>query len=239
MDRMLVVVFDNETKAYEGKKALLALDAEGSVGVYAYAVISKQGDGKVTVKKEDDPGPVGTLLGGSVAALIGLLGGPVAAAVAGAAGAYAGFGFDVDSARIGGDFVQDVGKLLTPKRSALVAEIDEDWTTPVDTGMEAIGGTVIRRALAEVTDTVNREDVAAMKADVAQLKAELAQAHADRKAKLQSMINDLDSKIQFKVQKGKEKRDAAEQQAHAKAQVLKKKAATAGRAIKDLANTPI
>lgn len=34
MDRMLVVVFDNETKAYEGKKALLQLDNEGSISVY-------------------------------------------------------------------------------------------------------------------------------------------------------------------------------------------------------------
>ena len=31
MDRMLVVVFDNESKAYEGKKALLQLDGEGSI----------------------------------------------------------------------------------------------------------------------------------------------------------------------------------------------------------------
>jgi len=30
---MLVVVFDNEAKAYEGKRALLQLDAEGSISV--------------------------------------------------------------------------------------------------------------------------------------------------------------------------------------------------------------
>ena len=35
MDRMLVVVFNNETKAYEGERALLQLDAEGSISVYA------------------------------------------------------------------------------------------------------------------------------------------------------------------------------------------------------------
>jgi hypothetical protein len=35
MDRMLVVVFDNESKAYEGKQALLQLDNEGSISVYA------------------------------------------------------------------------------------------------------------------------------------------------------------------------------------------------------------
>ena len=239
MDRMLVVVFDNEGKAYEGKKALIALDNEGSISLYAHAVIAKQANGTVSVKQGDDPGPIGTVLATTVGAVVGLLGGPAAAVVGATAGASLGSAFDVNNLRIGEDFIQDVEKVLTPNRFALIAEVDEDWTTPVDTRMEAIGGTVFRRALAEVTDTVNREEVAAMKADVAQLKAELAQARADRKAKLQSMINELDSKIQIGVQKGKERRDAAEQQAHAKAQVLKKRAAAAGKAVKDLAKTPV
>ena len=33
MDRMLVVVFGNETNAYASKKALLQLDDEGSIGL--------------------------------------------------------------------------------------------------------------------------------------------------------------------------------------------------------------
>ena len=46
MDRVLVVVFDNDAKAYEGRKALLRLDAEGSIGLYAYAVVMKDANGK-------------------------------------------------------------------------------------------------------------------------------------------------------------------------------------------------
>ena len=62
--------------------------------------------------------------------------------------------------------------------------------------METIGGTVFRRALSDVEDTVDDEDIAAIKADLAQMKAEHAQARADRKAKLQEKINQLDSKLQ-------------------------------------------
>jgi len=58
MDRMLVVVFDSEGKAYEGKKALLQLDGEGSISVYAYAVLAKHADGTATVKQGDDSGPI-------------------------------------------------------------------------------------------------------------------------------------------------------------------------------------
>jgi hypothetical protein len=78
-----------------------------------------------------------------------------------------------------------MSEVLLPNRFALIAEVEEDWTTPVDTGMEAIGGTVFRRALSDIEDTVDDEDVAAIRADIAQLKAEHAQARADRKAQLQ------------------------------------------------------
>jgi hypothetical protein len=139
----------------------------------------------------------------------------------------AGAGADFDNARIGEDFLEDVTKALTPTKVAVVAEIEEDWTTPVDTRMEAIGGTVFRRALSEVRQTVDSEEIAAMKADLAQIRAEHAKAHADQKAKLQEKINHLDSKIQAQLEKAKERRKAAEQQAQAKIQVLKARAAEA------------
>src|SRR5215813_5095485 len=157
MDRMLVVVFDNESKAYEGKKALQQLDNEGSISVYAYAVLAKRADGTVTVKDDDDLGPLGTLLGTSVGSLIGLLGGPAGLAIGATAGAAGGGVFDLHNLRIGEDYIDDVSKALLPNRFAVVAQADEEWTTPVDTRMEALGGIVFRRALSNVTDTVNQE----------------------------------------------------------------------------------
>ena len=225
IDRMLVVVFDTESKAYEGKKALLQLENEGSIGVYAYAVVAKNADGTATVRQGDDPGPLGTLLGTSLGSLIGLLGGPVGLAIGASVGLVAGSAADLNNARVGGDFIDDVTKVLLPNRVAVVAEIQEDWTTPVDIRMEAIGGTVFRRALSDVKDTVDDEEIAAMKADFAQMKAEHAKARADRKAKLQEKINHLDSQIQTRLERAKERRQAAEQQAKAKVEVLKAKAA--------------
>jgi uncharacterized membrane protein len=225
MDRMLVVVFDTENKAYEGKKALMQLEYEGSIVVYAHAVVAKNADGTTTVKQSDDPGPLGTLLGTALGSLIGLLGGPVGLAIGATAGLAVGGTVDLDNARVGDDFIDDVTKVLLPNKFALVAEIQEDWTTPVDTRMEAIGGRVFRRALSEVKHTVDDEETAAMKADLAQMKAEHAKASADRKAKLQEKINQLDSKIQARLEKAKERRQAAEQQAKAKVEILKAKAA--------------
>ncbi len=222
MDRMLVVVFDNETKAYEGEKALLQLDAEGSITVYAHVVVAKQADGTVTVKVGHGAGPVGTLVGTALGSIIGLLGGPAGVAIGAVSGFVAGGLADLNNVRVGQDFIDDVNKQLVPNKVALVAEIKEDWTTPVDTRMEPIGGIVFRRALSEVKHTIHEENVAAMKADLVQMKAEFAKAREDReKARLQKKINQLDSKIQTELQKAKERREAAERQDQAKIQILK------------------
>ena len=227
MDRMLVVVFDSESNALEGKRALSQLDSDGSIGLWAYAIVTKNADGTSTVRQDDDAGPLGTVVGTSLGSLLGLLFGPAGLAIGATAGLAGGATADLAHAGVGEDFIDDVSSTLSPKKVALVAEIDEDWTFPVDNRMEAIGGLVFRRARSDVRHQVHEENVASMKADMAQFKAEHAQAHADRKAKLQEKINQLDSKIQAQLEKAKEKRQASEREAQARAQILKSKAATA------------
>ncbi|HVO52489.1 MAG TPA: DUF1269 domain-containing protein [Thermoanaerobaculia bacterium] len=239
MERMLVVVFDNEKKAYEGDSALKQLEREGLVTIYAQAVIVKHADGTVSVKQVDDQGPLGSLAGTAVGGLIGLLGGPVGAAIGAGSGLALGALFDVDNARIGEDFLEDVSKSLTPNKVAVVAEVDEEWTTPVDTRMEALGGTVLRRALWDVQKTVRDEEIAAMKADLKHLKAEISQAHADRKAKLQKKIDQLQAKVDAKIVKATQRQDAFEARQKAKHEILKKNAAAARRALKELAHTAV
>jgi len=227
MNRMLVVVFTEATKAFAGRDALKSLDHEDSITLYAYAIVTKNANGTSIVNEEHDPAGLGTLLGTSLGSLIGLLGGPTGAAIGAAAGSLAGVTADLDNARIGGDFVDDIMKQLTPGTIGLLAEIDEDWTPWVDLRMEELGGVVYRRALSEVKHTIHEENVNAMKADLAQMKAELAKAQADRKAKLLEKINQLDSKIQAQLQKAKDRREAAERQEQAKVQLLRAKAAAA------------
>ncbi len=226
MDRMLVVVFENDKRAYEGREVLLQLDAEGSISVYAYAVLKKNADGTSTMMQGDDSGPIKTAVGASLGGLIGMLGGPVGMALGASAGVMAGGFGDLNDARIGDDFIEDVTRKLTPGKFAVVAEIEEEWTAPVDSRMEVIGGTVYRRALSDVVDTIRDEHIAAMKADLSQLKAEMAEAHAERKTNLREKINQLDSKIQGQLQKAKQRREIAERQTQAKVQFLKSKAET-------------
>ena len=131
---------------------------------------------------------------------------------------------DLHYLSLGDDFIEDVSKELLPDRCAVIGAIDEEWTTPLDERMEALGGIVFRRALADVKSAIHQEHTAALKADIAQMKAENAKARAGRKAKLQENINRLEARLQAHLEKGKEKRDAAQRQAKAKVAVMEAKA---------------
>lgn len=226
MDRILAVVFNTESQACAAQKALRELEKEGSIVVYADALLAKNSDGTTTVKRTHDPGPLGMVLGTTLGTVIGLLGGLRSIAIGSAVGFISGTIADLNNVRVGADFIDDVSKELRPNRFAVVAEIQEDWTTPVDARMETLGGFVFRRALSDVKRAADDEDIAALKADLAQLKAEHAEARVDREAKLYEKINQLESKIQARLQKAKERRETAEQQARAKVELLKARAAT-------------
>jgi len=225
MDRLLVVVFDAESKAYEAKKALHQLDREDVITVFNQAVVARNAEGAASVRPSDELPALRTITGTVLGALIGLLGGPLGVSVGGAVGLAAGATVDASNARICDDFVEEVREKLTPEKFALVAEIEETATEPVDKRMEALGGTVYRRALKEVKHAYHDDDVAAMRADRAQLKAEHAKAQTDRKVKLQEKINELDSKIEARLERSKQRRQAAEVQEKARVEFLKARAA--------------
>jgi uncharacterized membrane protein len=232
MERMLVAVFDNGSKAYDGLRALHELDADGSIAVYATAVVAKGTDGLGGVKKRGDPGFPGTVTGTAVGALIGLLGGPAGMAVGAAGGTLIGAAVDFENARVGSDFVAEIANALVPGRAAVIAEIDEEWTTPVDTRIQALGGQIFRRSLWEVTDAENERDNAAIKADIAQLKSEHAEASAERKAKLQAKIDALNAKLKDNSDKVKARHEVIRRELRAKLEGLKTKAAQAKQDIK-------
>jgi hypothetical protein len=163
----------------------------------------------------------------SFGALIGALFGPAGLLLGSAAGLGGGAAVDFTNLGVGQDFLDDVAKTLTPGKVALVAEVDEEWTAPVDSSMEALGGVVLRRSLSDVQKQVREENIASMKADVAQYKAEMAQAQADRKTKLQEKVSQLESRIQAQMQKLQERGIISDKKAQARAKLMEAKAAVA------------
>ena len=226
-NKMMVVVFDNEKNAYEGAKALQDLHADGSITLYASAVIAKDAGGKVIVKQVADQGPMGTGLGLVTGTLIGLLGGPVGVAVGAGVGTFGGMLADFEKVGVGEDFLEEVAQQLKPGKVAVVAEVQEEWVMPLDTLMEAAGGVVIRRMRWEVLDSQIERDAAALKAEIADLKAERALARQESKAKLEAKINAAKARLQETRDRAKAAAEATEKEMEAKVKALKEQVARA------------
>ena len=227
MEKMLVIVFDNQAKAHEGLRALNQLDGEGSIAIYCEAVINKNADGTVALNETDGDFPIRTVSGTAIGSLIGLLGGPAGMALGMLAGTMAGGFADLLLAGIDTDFLDEVSKQLIPSKYAVVAHISEEWVTPIDTRMEALGGFVYRTARKSFQDEQRARDIAEIHAEMDQLKAEHARAHADRKAKLQAKIDGLNARLQKKLQQSQKRSEQLKAESEAKVQVLQTKSAKA------------
>jgi uncharacterized membrane protein len=225
--KMLAVVFNDEKSAYEGARALSDLNREGSIDVFAAAVVQKDAQGWVAPKKVQSDFPIQTFAGTALGALVGLLGGPAGVAVGSAAGVVTGLLGDMYTSNVDEEFVTEVSNTLTPGKWAVVAEIDEDWVTPVDTRMEALGGVVHRTVKSAFEHDQWSQAAADARTELDQLKAEEKDARADRKAKLQAQIARLSQRVDAKLDRAKARSRQATEEFQAKAAALQKRVDTA------------
>lgn len=244
MSKYVVVVFPNESAAYEGVGALEALHADDSLSLYAYSVIAKDADGNVSVKKEQDEGPVGLALGMLTGALLGAIVGPAgvaAGAAAGAASSAAAAGMlvgatsggllgslvDLNNVDVGLDFLELVGNRMDAGTAAVVSEVDEYWTAPLDTRMEALGGEVFRRARGDFEDEQFVQEVQAWNDELDALDAEMQASSDEMKAKLKAKKDEIRKKLEDAKERGDKKIAQLESEEKAKLAKLKKQIADA------------
>jgi uncharacterized membrane protein len=227
MSKFVVAIFSDETRAHEGTRALKELDSEGTLTLYGMAVVARDSSGKLSVKEAADQGPLGTAVGALAGGFIGLLGGPVGAAVGLAGGTMLGSLSDLFNLGVSSSFVDGVSQKLTPGNTAVVAEVDENWVTPLDTRIEAIGGTVMRQWRADVEDELYQQEVSALNAELAALKAEYAQAREETRAKLKVRTDETRAKLRNAADRAETWIDQRRQQTEAKVKALQARATTA------------
>lgn len=193
---MLVAVFDNEKTAFEGLSALKDLHKKGDITLYATAVVTKNEKGELRLHTAADEGPVGTATGLFAGSLIGLLGGPIGLAVGATTGLFAGLIFDINNDDINTTFADEVSDALTNGKTAVIAEIDENWTVPVDTKLDALNAMVFRRLKYEVAEEQLTRESEAIEAEFNSLKEELKEAREEDKAKIKAAMAKLQNKAQ-------------------------------------------
>jgi len=228
MDKLIVVVFDNQLKALNGLHALREMDNSGEISVYDAQLVERDpATGIVHNVENIDLKGFPDLMGGTViGTLVGLLGGPIGAIVGATGGLLIGAVVDARESGVTDEFVNDIRTALTPGKAALCALIDEgEWIMPLDTEMERFGGVVFRRIRSYEKERQEDIDAAAHRAEMEQLKAERAKAKADRLAKIDAKIDHLRVKLENAIERKRLNVQKRQQERDAKVKALQAKAA--------------
>ena len=235
MNKVIFVGFDTEQQAYEGDRALRDMHREGTLTLYNDAVVVKEAGGTVAVRRAPGAEPVGTFGGMLTGGLIGLLGGPVGAAIGLGTGTLIGAAFDLTKEGVDRDFVEDAGARLAPGKAAVIAEIDEQWQVPLETRMEALGGKLVRRTQTQIEDAYLEREIETAQKELAVLESEkvaevkAAQTEKARKQaeKLQAKIDDAKRKVQAKEDELARQVQSVKDEGNKKIAVLEAQKATA------------
>lgn len=145
MEKIIQAVFDNETDAFAGLKALQELDLLHDLALGESYLLTKSETGETSIKSANDKAAGSGVAGGAlVGGLVGLLAGPLGFIVGVAGGMIAGSAGETLRAEDRSDYLDVVSKQIPNGKSVLIAHVWEDWNTPVDTVLEPIAKMVTR-----------------------------------------------------------------------------------------------
>ncbi len=148
---VVVVSFDEDSKAYEALTSLKELDSQRQLELRAAAVVVRDNDGKVINKEEiGESFGVGIATGGLIGLLIGIIGGPLGVLIGGATGLMAGSLFDLDEEFDTGSALSQISHSVKVGHTALVAEVSEPSPEVLDSDMARLSGKVLRHPVNEV-----------------------------------------------------------------------------------------
>jgi len=196
MDSVLAVTFTEDSKAYEALSSLKELDDQGQVDLSGAAVVVRSEDGHLETKDQaGDTELEGTAVGGTVGLIIGILGGPLGVLLGGATGLLIGSLFDVEDSDETESALGDIARSVRPGHTALIAEATEQSPEVIDAAMKSLGGTVLRRALADVEAEIAAADEAQSAAAAEARKRLREQRMAKTKEQIRAKVDELKAKL--------------------------------------------
>src|SRR6478672_5500200 len=195
-DKVVVVAFSDDSKAFEALATVKQLDGQGQIDLVAAAVVTRDPDGRVEVKDETGGDSLaGTASGGLIGLLIGILGGPLGVLLGGATGLLLGSLWDLDDADTTDSALSEVSKTVQVGRNSLLAQVVEQSPDVLDTAMGRLSGTVVRRPVYEIEAEIARGQEAQREAKK-HARAELREARQEKdRAAVHAQVEELKSKL--------------------------------------------
>ena len=162
MENVVVVGFEEPSKAYQALTVLKQCDAEGRIELRSAAIVERTPAGELRIPEDtDNVGLVGTASGSLIGMLVGVLGGPVGVLVGWGAGALMGGVFDIARVEKSDEALSALGRAIPPDSTAVIAGVAEPAVEVIDGEMAKLGGEVTRRPLNDVMDELEATEAAA------------------------------------------------------------------------------
>ena len=195
-DNVVVVQFDEPSKAYQALSELKRLGDEGRVGVESAVLLERSKDGTVqTPEGADNAAGFYLASGGLLGMVVGALGGPVGMLLGGSIGAMGGSVGELARAGDQDVALQAIGQRIEPGSPVLVAEVAEPAVEVIDVAMAALGGKVTRRSASEVYGEVVAAENASFEEGVDALKDRIHEQHTDNQEKWDAFKTKVKAKV--------------------------------------------
>ncbi|MGA9856841.1 MAG: DUF1269 domain-containing protein [Solirubrobacteraceae bacterium] len=195
-NNVIAVSFDADHEAYHALTLLKELDSQERIGVKEAVVVVRGEDGQL-VEKDGTESPVliGTASGGLIGLLLGIIGGPLGVLIGGATGLMVGSLYDLADSEDSESALGEISSSVQAGRTALLAEVVEQSPDVVNATMSGVGGTVLRRPVAEVEAEIAVAEEAERKAKREARKELIRSSHEHDRAAAKAKVEALKAKV--------------------------------------------
>ena len=193
---VITVSFADDRDAYNALTSLKELDTQRRIGVREAVVVARRDDGQVVPKDSVGSSDLpATAAGGVTGLLVGIIGGPLGMLLGGTYGLFAGSLFDLYDMSEADSALAEISTSVAVGRTALLAVVDEPNAEVVDAAMSTLGGTVVRRPVAEVQAEIAAAEKAERQAEV-EARKELVRGRKERdSAAIQAKLAEIKAKL--------------------------------------------
>ncbi len=199
MESVLLVTFEEPSRAYQAMSELDRLNGDHAVTIRSAAIVERDADGRFRVREEPEVEQyTATVSGGLIGGLLGILAGPAGLMFGGLAGLLVGSFADTEVAEDAELMLVAMSHRIVPGTTAVVADLDEPAPEAVDGVMGNIGGVVVRQSRRAVEAEIESAEEATR---AAQQEAHRVMRER-RKARGEETIKDKLADLKDKVPKG-------------------------------------
>jgi uncharacterized membrane protein len=195
-DSVIAVTFEDDRNPYNALTQLKELDSQRRVGVHEAVVVVRSKDGQIVTKDSIESSILpGTASGGLLGLLLGIIGGPFGMLIGGTSGLLVGSMFDLYDLDEADSALSAISDSVKVGSTAVLAVVSEQSPEVVDAAMSALGGTVLRRRVADVEAEIAAAEEAEHKAK-REARKELLRSHHERdKAAVRTKVDALKAKV--------------------------------------------